>query len=136
VSVVIAGKAGVELEIRPGGDGLIEIVVVEGPRRHVATFAVDEMDAVDAVLGSIPDTGPVDLGAAFTAAIGRDPFDPATAPPAEPARRGLIADLCALVIGSGLIAAPQALWLRVLAGVVTAVALADLARRAVHHLRA
>jgi len=126
VGFEVSGRADVELEVRPRGDGLIDLVFVQRGQRHVAVFTPDELDRAKDVLGDLPEQGgPVDLSAAYRAVIGRDPFDPATAPEPDgtPWWRDVLVGALLLASGVGFGSQDSPLWVRLLGWVAAAVGL-------------
>jgi hypothetical protein len=128
-----------EVEVRPRDDGLIELVFVRHGLRHVALFTADELTRAENVLAELPPDGtPADLSAAYRAAIGRDPFDPGTAPAPDEAPwwREVLAGALLVLSGAGFGAQDSPLWVRLLGWTAAAVGLVVVAGGVRRRLRA
>ncbi|GAA4605792.1 hypothetical protein GCM10023107_73430 [Actinoplanes octamycinicus] len=121
---------------------MVELVLHTGPPRPlVATLTEAELASVAGVLPTVADAvergvfSRTQLGAAFTSAIGRDPFRQLTP---DPGGRGLFAwwvDLAYVVVGLGFAAGNPNWWLRVAGWAFAAVALTDLVLHGYRRIR-
>ncbi|BCJ48451.1 hypothetical protein GCM10010168_76230 [Actinoplanes ianthinogenes] len=121
---------------------MVELILRTGPPRPlVATLSEAELAGVASVLPTVADAvrrgtfSRIQLGAAFTSAIGRDPFRQVAT---DPGGRGLFpwwVDLLYVVVGLGFAAGHGNWWLRAAGWAFAAVALTDAVTQGCRRIR-